>query len=100
MTRRLISSIALLAVTALPLAAQKTKVRQVSTPNAPEVYEVETGAARSYLGVDISDITKDRASSLNLKDDRGVEVTQVDQDAPAGKAGFNDHDVLVNFHVD
>jgi membrane-associated protease RseP (regulator of RpoE activity) len=98
MTRKLIGSIALLAVTTLPAAAQKTKVRQATTSNSADVYEVETSSARSYLGVDISDINKDRASALNLKDDRGVEVTQVDQDAPAGKAGFKEHDVILNFN--
>jgi S1-C subfamily serine protease len=98
MTLRSIGSIALVAVAALPLAAQKTKVHQLSTSSAPEVYDVETSSSRSYLGVDISDMTKERASALNLKDDRGVEITQVDEDAPAGKAGFKEHDVILNFN--
>ena len=49
--------------------------------------EENTGA---YMGVDISDITPERVSALKLKDERGVEVTMVDQDAPAGKAGHHE----------
>jgi len=50
----------------------------------------------SYLGVDTRDITPDRLADLHLKDERGVEVTMVDQDAPAGKAGLKEHDVIVS----
>src|SRR5579864_8644098 len=57
--------------------------------------EESTGA---YLGVDISDITNDRVSALKLKDERGVEVTMVDQDAPAGKAGLKEHDVILTMN--
>src|SRR5580700_1387674 len=49
----------------------------------------------SYLGVDTRDITPDRLGVLKLKDERGVEVTMVDQDAPAGKAGLKEHDVIL-----
>jgi len=31
-------------------------------------------------------VTTERLSALELKDERGVEVTMVDQNAPAGKA--------------
>jgi len=55
-------------------------------------------AGRPYLGVDIRDITPDRVAPLKLKDERGVEVTMVDQDAPAGKAGIREHDVIVEFN--
>ena len=55
-------------------------------------------AGRSYLGVDIRDITKDRMNALKLKEERGVEVTAVDQDAPAGKAGLHEHDVILSFN--
>lgn len=57
--------------------------------------EESTGA---YLGVDISDITGDRLAALKLKDERGVEVTMVDQDAPAGKAGLKEHDVILTMN--
>lgn len=55
-------------------------------------------AGRSYLGVDIRDITTDRLAPLKLKEERGVEVTMVDQDAPAGKAGLREHDVILDFN--
>jgi serine protease Do len=54
-----------------------------------------TGA---YMGVDIADVTTDRLSALKLKDERGVEVTMVDQDAPAGKAGLKEHDVILTMN--
>jgi membrane-associated protease RseP (regulator of RpoE activity) len=53
---------------------------------------------RSYLGVDIRDITSDRVSALKLKEERGVEVTMVDQDSPAGKAGLKEHDVILDYN--
>ena len=65
--------------------------------NGPEVYAFSEGG-RSYLGVDIQDITADRVGPLKLKEERGVEVTLVDQDAPAGKAGLKEHDVILDFN--
>src|SRR5262249_7388147 len=55
-------------------------------------------AGRSYLGVDIQDVTKERISALKLKEERGVEITMVDADAPAGKAGLREHDVILQFN--
>ncbi len=52
----------------------------------------------SYLGVDIRDLTSDRARELKLKSDQGVEITMVDQDGPACKAGVKEHDVVVSFN--
>ena len=50
----------------------------------------------SYLGVDTRDVTPDRLADLKLKEEHGVEVTTVDQDAPAGKAGIKEHDVILS----
>lgn len=63
----------------------------------PQVY-VYSPSGRSYLGVDIQDVTKDRMAALKLKEERGVEITMVDQDAPAGKAGLKEHDVILDFN--
>jgi hypothetical protein len=79
-------------------AAQSTVLE--STPH-PYGYgygfgdEDSTGA---YLGVDITDVTPERLSALKLKDEHGVEVTIVDQDAPAGKAGIKEHDVILTMN--
>jgi serine protease Do len=54
------------------------------------------GGGTSYLGVDTRDVTADRLGALKLKEERGVEVTMVDQDAPAGKAGVKEHDVILS----
>lgn len=56
----------------------------------------ESFGGGSYLGVDIRDVTPDQLSALHLKEERGVEVTMVDQDAPAGKAGVKEHDVILS----
>lgn len=49
----------------------------------------------SYLGVEVNDVDSDRLAALNLKEETGVEVLGVDQDAPAGKAGIKEHDVIL-----
>ena len=64
----------------------------------PWVFSSEDSGTNSYLGVDIADITSDRMSALKLKEEKGVEVTVVDQDAPAGKAGIKEHDVIVSMN--
>jgi serine protease Do len=52
----------------------------------------------SYLGIDTQDVTPQRVAPLKLKEERGVEVLTVDQDAPAGKAGLKEHDVILEFN--
>jgi predicted metalloprotease with PDZ domain len=58
----------------------------------------EGGGGSSYLGVDIADVSPERLGELKLKEEHGAEVTMVDQDAPAGKAGLREHDVIVSLN--
>ncbi len=61
-------------------------------------YSSEDFGGGSYLGVDTRDVTADRLGDLKLKEEHGVEVTLVDQDAPAGKAGIKEHDVILTLN--
>ncbi len=61
-------------------------------------FSSEEGGGNSYLGVDIADVSGERVSALKLKEEKGVEVTMVDQDAPAGKAGIKEHDVILSMN--
>ena len=56
------------------------------------------GGGSSYLGVDITDVSAERLGELKLKEENGAEVTMVDQDAPAGKAGLHEHDVILSLN--
>jgi serine protease Do len=72
----------------------------VEPSGQPWVFSSEDSdsSTTSYLGVDITDVTTERLSALKLKEEKGVEVTMVDQDAPAGKAGLKEHDVILTMN--
>src|SRR5215469_9815198 len=91
---RTITTALLMAGLALPAMAVATQPDTVPTPASSFFYS----NGRSYLGVDIRDVTPERASALKLKEERGVEITMVDADAPAGKAGLREHDVILAFN--
>ena len=76
-------------------AAQDGSVDQ---PSQSWVFSSDEEGSNSYLGVDIADVTTERLSALKLKEEKGVEVTMVDQDAPAGKAGVKEHDVILTLN--
>jgi len=78
-----------------PPAAQSP--RPAPAPKA-YAYSFGTSGTGSYLGVDITDISSDRVGPLKLKDEHGVEITMVDRDGPAGKAGLKEHDVILDFN--
>ncbi len=70
----------------------------VDPPGQPFAFSSDDSGSTSYLGVDIADVTNERLSALKLKEEKGVEVTMVDQDAPAGKAGIKEHDVILTMN--
>jgi serine protease Do len=86
--------------TLLPLLLTLSHASQRWTVDSAAPFGIpsEESGTSSYLGVDIMDITTDRLGTLKLKEEQGVEVTMVDQDAPAGKAGIKEHDVILTMN--
>jgi serine protease Do len=52
---------------------------------------------RGWLGVSIQPLTPELASSFGAKDSKGVLISDVVPDSPAGKAGLKPGDILVEF---
>ncbi|MDX2474209.1 MAG: PDZ domain-containing protein [Candidatus Krumholzibacteria bacterium] len=50
-----------------------------------------------YLGVMLQKITTSMSKALQLDEDEGVMISQVVDDGPAAKAGFEDGDVILKF---
>jgi serine protease Do len=83
-----------------PLLLNPGQAAQRGKFDSSQLYGIpsEDSDTNSYLGVDIANITTDRLGVLKLKEEQGVEVTMVDQDAPAGKAGIKEHDVILTMN--
>ena len=96
MTHRILLCLALFSL--LPVA-QSEEMRYDSTgDNWSWGISDEGGSGSSYMGVDITDVTAERLADLKLKEEHGAEITMVDQDAPAGKAGLRERDVILSLN--
>jgi C-terminal processing protease CtpA/Prc len=75
------------AAVSAPLHAQATaRSAQVITNNRP------------YLGIGVRDVDAEVAKKLNLKETRGVEITNVEENSPASKAGIKEGDVVLEYN--
>lgn len=64
---------------------------------APQV-KIAAPGNTSFLGVGVAEINADRAKTLKLKEERGVEITRVEEDSPAAKAGLKTGDAVLEYN--
>jgi len=65
-------------------------------PDAPQAFSFFI-AGGSFLGVYAEDVSKDNMGRYNVREVRGVGITQVVKDSPAEKAGLRKDDVILRF---
>src|SRR5580692_601085 len=69
----------------------------------PQIFEFRNGgsgllSSGTYLGVNLCEISSDRARELKLKETYGVEITRVEEGSPAEKAGLKSGDVVLEYN--
>ena len=84
------------ALTAALLTTGASAQVATTAPRARAAQIVRTD--RAYLGIGVRDVDSEVAKKLNLKDVRGVEITQVEENSPAAKAGIKDGDVVLEYN--
>jgi serine protease Do len=67
-------------------------------PPPPEPRVVVTRGSGSFLGIGVQEIDAERAKALSLREERGVEVTRVEEESPAAKGGMNTGDVVLEYN--
>lgn len=89
------STFAITVLSALPALAQ-----DVPAPPAPPVppQVITMKASGSFLGVGVREVDSERAKTLRLPGEYGVEITKVDETSPAEKAGLKVGDVVQSYN--
>jgi serine protease Do len=73
----------------------------LATPAQEEEKQVIVRTAsgkQGYLGVQITDLTKEKGKELKAKATEGAVVTAVTEESPAEKAGIAENDVIIEFN--
>jgi serine protease Do len=95
--------LATLALAALPLGAFQSPAPQPPElpmpPGSPNLnaFHMAGSGSQSFLGVGVAEISGNRARELKLKEEYGVEITRVEDDSAAAKAGLKVGDVVQEY---
>lgn len=101
------AAIAALVFTAAPAAGQpvfawseleQEVAMQPPPPPEPPDTLIFFQSGGTFLGVGVKEITAERAKALKLKEEYGVEVTTVEPESPAEKAGLKPGDVVLEYN--
>lgn len=108
----LIPTVALAALSLSPVASAQvyfqsqdglTLLGQIPAPPAPPAPPMQDvmrlmSTSGAYLGVGVRDVDAERKKALNLKEERGAEVTSVEDGSPAAKADLKKGDVVLDYN--
>lgn len=66
-------------------------------PAPPYVWAMTLKSGGSFLGVGVKEVDSERAKALKLREEFGVEITQIEEGSPAEKAGLQKGDVVQQY---
>ncbi|MBS1874795.1 MAG: PDZ domain-containing protein [Acidobacteria bacterium] len=96
--KTLFSSMLLSAAAAFVLSPAVSVAQDIEAWS-PDVSVFRIAAAGgSYLGVNLREVDSDRAKELKLGEEAGVEITRVEEDSPAARAGLKAGDVVLSYN--
>ena len=88
----------LMGVVALSLLGSgMLQAQKAVNPPAVGVLALSGGDGQAWLGVQLEEVTADRAREMKLPGEYGAVVTHVNEDSPAAKAGLKESDVVLEF---
>ena len=95
------ASLLVVALGGAMVAEQRVAAQHILVNFSSEAFFAHSGASgmhgsQGYFGVDVRDVAD--ASATNSRTPRGAELLKVDHDAPAGKAGLREHDVVLSMN--
>lgn len=88
--------LAIISLLALTAGAVSAVAAPQSAEGGSHAFAFST-AGGSYIGVFVAEVDTDRAKALKLPEERGVEITRVEPDSPADKAGLKVGDVVLSY---
>src|SRR5947209_1469585 len=94
MFNRFFSSI-LIVTSAFVLTIGQTEKTQEETDKAPQTFSFMIEGGGSYLGVEMTEVTKDNFAKYGLSGVRGVAIAKVSENSPAAAAGLQAGDVIL-----
>jgi S1-C subfamily serine protease len=101
--RKTFGVVALVAGTSVVGVGQMVAPREMASIIVPKYFvawmsEAHARTVQGYIGIEMRDVSEEQLGELKLKDAKGAEITNLDHDGPACKAGMRMHDVILQMN--
>jgi serine protease Do len=98
LTMRISKFAGIMALGCASFVAAQPPPSAATAPPSPRAKAAVAPASGSYIGVMVQEIDGDRAKTLKLREEAGVEITHVEADSPADKAGLKMGDAILQYN--